>query len=244
MHVFISYAREDFDSVRSVWSLLKEHNIPAWIDEESLLPGQDWEFQIQKAIRECAVFLACLSTNSVVKRGYVQAELKEALNVFRKIPENEVFIIPLRLEPCDLPMSLERLHFVDFFAPNGPTKLLAGINLCMPVAEPSTSQQLLYPDKVTARGLSLAEWAVLNELKGKPDIRWTPRIIMNAISKNRPQIAEQVADKVVTAIMRLVDAEYLQRVSGDILGVTGKTINLYREQNYFSKDKLSPNHSV
>lgn len=238
MHVFISYAREDLERVRLIWTLLKEHNVPAWLDEESLRPGQDWEIEIRKAIRNCSLFLACLSTKSVVKRGYIQAELKDALAAFRNIPEGEVFIIPVRLEPCDLPISLERLQCVDFFTADGPSKLLAGIKLCIPVSSTQESSLSYIPVAARDHGFLLAEWAVVNELKGKPDVRWTPRIIKNAIIENRPKIAEQIVSEVSSAITRLIDNGYLRCYDGDTVEVTGKLLDFYREQKSFYKDKI------
>jgi hypothetical protein len=38
-------------------------------------------------------FLALLSQNSVTKRGYVQKELSEALDILDEFPSSEIFII-------------------------------------------------------------------------------------------------------------------------------------------------------
>jgi hypothetical protein len=45
--------------------------------------------------------VAILSKNSVGKRGSVQKELKQALDVLDEFPENEVFLIPARISECD-----------------------------------------------------------------------------------------------------------------------------------------------
>jgi hypothetical protein len=51
-----------------------------------------------------------------VKRGYVQKELKEALEILDEFPESGVFIIPVRLEAINISDSrLEQIQYVDLF---------------------------------------------------------------------------------------------------------------------------------
>lgn len=106
--VFISYAREDADVARKIYARLQSVGLHPWLDTESLLPGQKWKTEIGKAIRSCSYFLALLSQRSVTKRGYVQKELKEALEILDEVPESSVFIIPIRLDGCS--PAHEKLH--------------------------------------------------------------------------------------------------------------------------------------
>jgi hypothetical protein len=46
------------------------------------------------------------------------------LKVLDTIPEGEVYLIPVRLDECDVPSKLNHLHWVDYFAEGGQTKLL------------------------------------------------------------------------------------------------------------------------
>jgi hypothetical protein len=50
------------------------------MDIHDLLPGQDWHFVIVKMIEDATFFVACLSKNSVNKRGVIQEEIKKALD--------------------------------------------------------------------------------------------------------------------------------------------------------------------
>jgi hypothetical protein len=50
-----------------------------------------WEPAIRKAIRESEFFLALLSEKSNSKRGYVQKERKNALDVLEEFPEDQVY---------------------------------------------------------------------------------------------------------------------------------------------------------
>jgi hypothetical protein len=131
--VFISYAREDIKAARKLYRVLQAvPGIEPWFDEVSLSPGMKWEPAIRKAIRESAFFLALLSKRSVTKRGYVQKERKDALDVLDEFPEDQIFFIPIRLEDCELPSErLGGIQYVDFFPDwhRGLEKVLRSIDL-------------------------------------------------------------------------------------------------------------------
>lgn len=125
--VFISYAREDQDRVRSIYQYLGANGIKAWMDETEILGGDRWELEINKAIRTSGLFLACLSEHAVNKRGFVQEELHRALKLVELFPSSDAFIVPIRLERCQLPVELEKYHWLDYYLPDGPQRLLTAI---------------------------------------------------------------------------------------------------------------------
>ena len=114
--VFISYAREDIELAAKLYKDILEAGLTPWFDKESLLPGNKWEIEIEKAIRQSKYFIAILSTKSVSKRGFVQKELKKAINILDEIPEEDIYIIPARIDECQPShISLNKLHWVDLF---------------------------------------------------------------------------------------------------------------------------------
>ena len=114
--VFICYAREDEDAAKRLFRDLKGEGLDPWLDMESLLPGQDWQVAIQQAIRESHYFLALLSSKSVRKRGFMQKEIREALDISDEFPEGCIFLIPVRLEDCQPPyQKLCKFQWVDMF---------------------------------------------------------------------------------------------------------------------------------
>lgn len=114
--VFISYAREDIEMAKRLRNDLHDAGVSAWLDILDLLPGESWEVAIRKSIKESSFFIALLSTKSVGKRGYVQKELREALRVAEEFPQDEVFIIPVRIDECNPPHEgLRALQRVDLF---------------------------------------------------------------------------------------------------------------------------------
>ena len=128
--VFISYARQDMSQARHLFDVLRQKGIDAWLDIEMLLPGQKWQLTIQEAIRKCRYFIAILSRHSLSKKGYVQKELKVAFEILDEFPENEIFVIPVRIEECDISdQRLKDLHYVDLFPEYEPgiSKILVAL---------------------------------------------------------------------------------------------------------------------
>jgi hypothetical protein len=128
LKVFLSHAHSDAEAVRALYDRLTADGVDAWLDKENLLPGQDWELEIRKAVREADVVVVCLS-KGFNQRGYRQKEVRIALDEAEMMPEGEIFIIPARLEECDTLESLRKWQWVDLFAQNGYEKLLRSLNL-------------------------------------------------------------------------------------------------------------------
>jgi len=116
MKIFISYAREDIETARKLMADLEKAGIKTWLDKEDLLPGQKWRTIISKEIRECSHFLAVLSSKSLSTRGFVQKELKMALDMLNEFPDDEIFVIPVRIEECEPgDEQLKEIHWADLF---------------------------------------------------------------------------------------------------------------------------------
>ena len=113
---FISYAREDRAAAKRLYKDLKAIGADPWLDEEDLLPGQTWDLEINQAIKHCSHFIALISGNSVNKRGYVQKELRKALDILDEYSPGEIFVIPARLDDSEPSHEkLSKLHWVDLF---------------------------------------------------------------------------------------------------------------------------------
>lgn len=114
--VFISYAKEDKSFAEKLYSDLRQAGVKPWLDSLDLVPGQPWEKAIRKAISDSSFFLAVLSSRSVKKRGFVQKEVRYALEVAEECNEDEIFIIPVRIDECEPSFeALRRLQRADFF---------------------------------------------------------------------------------------------------------------------------------
>jgi hypothetical protein len=122
--VFLIHAHADRKAVHKLYSRLIKSGVNVWVDVENLQPGQDWQNEIRNAILQCGVILVCLSQAFNAQHGYRHEELKLALEKANFLPGDTISIIPVRLEPCDMPESLRHLHRVDLFAAGGYGKLL------------------------------------------------------------------------------------------------------------------------
>jgi TIR domain len=123
LSVFISYASEDHEEAADLAFYLGHDGFDPWIDRDELLPGQDGDLELKKAIRDCHAAIVCLSNSSINKRGYLQKEIREVLDVAQEIPEGQVFVIPVRFENCPIPESLRTLQWVNLFEAGGYEKL-------------------------------------------------------------------------------------------------------------------------
>lgn len=122
--IFLCHANEDKAQVQELYHRLKAAGYHPWLDKYDLLPGQDWRREIEKIIRDpYNLIVVCLSRNSITKRAMVQREIKWALDVLDQMPEDTIYLIPARLEACQVPDRLSHLHYVNLFEQDGFEKL-------------------------------------------------------------------------------------------------------------------------
>ena len=60
LKVFICHASEDKPRARELYRQLVQDDYDVWLDEQKLLPGQDWQFEIRKAVRNSDIFVVLL----------------------------------------------------------------------------------------------------------------------------------------------------------------------------------------
>jgi hypothetical protein len=129
LRVFLCYAHDDEVAVQALYNRLKSDGVDAWLDKEKLLPGQRWQVEIPKAVRNSDVVIVCLSCQSVSKAGYVQKEIKFALDIADEKPEDTIFVVPARLEDCLVPERLSTYQWVNLFEPDGYHRLLQALKV-------------------------------------------------------------------------------------------------------------------
>ena len=162
--IFVSYASEDVAAGLRVADALSTAGLDPWIDRLKLLGGEDWDLAINRAIRQADFVLVLLSEKSVSKRGYIQREVKVALDLWKEKLDEDVYLIPVRIAPCEVPESLRRFHRIDLFQPDGIDRLLASIQAGMRrrlTADPLPDLQL---ENVTLKDSWLAPVACTGEV--------------------------------------------------------------------------------
>jgi hypothetical protein len=129
LKVFLCHSSSDKLVVEKIYSVLKKDGIEPWLDKINLIPGQEWQIEIPKAVENAHVVIVFLSSETVNKEGYVQKEIRIALDVAEEKPTGTIFIIPAKLEECEVPYRLSKYQWVDLFKKDGYEKLLKALEL-------------------------------------------------------------------------------------------------------------------
>jgi hypothetical protein len=169
---FLCHSSQDKPAVRQLYRRLQASGVLPWLDEENLLPGQNWRLELQLAIRKCHVVIVCLSRNSVSKSPHVRDELTLALDLLDKKPDRSIFLIPVKLEECDVPDRLADLHYVNLFEIGGYERLLRALSAkaseltTQPASPPAKSRKprRTRPSKVANAGSSLSRKSTITVL--------------------------------------------------------------------------------
>lgn len=109
-HFFISYSTteaQDFaiklhDELESGYPKLE-----AWLDKRDLRPGEDWDDQIDDAIRDCGALLFVMTPDSVMSNSVCKLEWSRALS-YKKT------VILLFLQECETPFRLQNRQYIKF----------------------------------------------------------------------------------------------------------------------------------
>ncbi|MBD3337844.1 MAG: DUF1566 domain-containing protein [Candidatus Lokiarchaeota archaeon] len=131
--IFLSYAHEDIGMAKKIYNDLQRFGLDVWIDCESLLPGQQWKVTIEKAIKTSQYYLLLLSSHSVTKRGFIQKEMKVAYEVFEQCSEDDIYIIPVRLDECEPSLKISEINWIDVFP---ESKYAEGLKKILKVVNP------------------------------------------------------------------------------------------------------------
>lgn len=116
LRVFLCHASQDKPIVRELYQrLLAEGWIDPWLDEEKLLPGLDWNLEIEKAVETSDAVIVCISSLSIAKERYVQRELRQVLGIALEKLEGAIFVLPVRLDDCGIPRQLRDQQLLDYF---------------------------------------------------------------------------------------------------------------------------------
>lgn len=163
--VFICYGREDVAAANDMYRDLTETGHKAWLDTQSLIPGQKWQPAIINAIRTSRYFVALLSSRSVSRKGFVNKEIREALDVLAEFPNDQHFLIPVRLDDCTpSDQRLSELQRVDMFPSRdeGMRQIKKALEIAQPkgTKEIDWSRQVAFALVNSSAGVASAKEAI------------------------------------------------------------------------------------
>jgi uncharacterized protein YjbI with pentapeptide repeats len=113
--IFIAHASEDLDAALQIYAGLVREGFSPWIDARDLKVGEEWQRVIPSEIQKSDAVILCFSRNAIEKRGYIQNEFRLALETLRQVPFGRVFVIPIRLEECEVPQEFRSYQYVNYW---------------------------------------------------------------------------------------------------------------------------------
>ena len=109
--VFISYAAPDRGRVTPYFELLSQRGLSVWMDHVAIKGGQNWDFEIQRAFSKASIVVAFISSHSTNRRGYVQRELKAAIDKLTEKLIDDIYLIPVLLDDgMEIPAELRSIQ--------------------------------------------------------------------------------------------------------------------------------------
>lgn len=104
-NVFISYVKENTETVKKLAQQLRHSGINVWVDRDSIQPGVRWKDAIRKAINQGDYFIACFSSEYYKReQSYMNEELTLAIEELRKRSSKGRWFIPVILSKnCSIP---------------------------------------------------------------------------------------------------------------------------------------------
>jgi hypothetical protein len=144
-HVFMSYVRENAETVDKLCKELRDREVNVWLDREQIRPGQRWQQAIRTAIQEGAFYIACFSHEYAERiRTYMNEELTVAVEELRMRPVDRAWFIPVRLSDIPIPdrsigggETLRDIQWVDLFSDWG-----SGLRRILEVIHPAATAPL------------------------------------------------------------------------------------------------------
>jgi len=111
MKVFISYSHKDKKFVNQLTQRLKEQNIDVLLDSKEISIGTNIAERIRESISKVDFFILILSKNSADSK-WVNYELSATM--LNEISRQETIILPVLIEDCQIPFSLQDRLYADF----------------------------------------------------------------------------------------------------------------------------------
>ncbi len=97
--VFLSYASQDAVAAQRICEALRAAGVEVWFDQNELVGGDAWDAKIRKQIKECALFVPVISTNTNARlEGYFRREWKLAVERTHDMADEKTFLMPVVID--------------------------------------------------------------------------------------------------------------------------------------------------
>jgi TIR domain len=135
MQIFICYARIDQQFAFHLVEELSDYDVRIWMDVRSIPHGANWDMEVQKGLDDSDLMLVLLTPASAASQN-----VADEWSYF--IDKNKP-IVPLLIEPCEVPFRLSRRQRVEFTQDyrKGFEQLLKAIG-SPPLRDPDSTQKV------------------------------------------------------------------------------------------------------
>lgn len=200
LRVFISYASEDRPTALNLRDLIIADGHSAWIDQD-ILPGQQWEGEIERNLKAADVVVIVLSHSSVDKRGFVQREAAKAVAKLDDLRPDDIYIIPIRIDNCEPPERISgRIQFIDLHRDDARQRISTSLRIA------ARDRGIPTSEAVRVGSFSIHQRSITDSLAGKDGYENTfeyPEVR----STNHPKVARDLTDYFAgRAAVRKIDA--------------------------------------
>ena len=167
--VFVSYASQDAVAARRICDALRAHGIEVWFDQSDLRGGDAWDHLIRKQIRDCALFIPVISSNTAHRpEGYFRLEWTLADQRTQMMARSRTFIVPVGIDATaeahsDVPDSFLRVQW---------TRLPGGATPAAFCARIASLLGLSHSEADGTRAATAAAPAPASPMRGRPSTAW------------------------------------------------------------------------
>jgi predicted ATPase/DNA-binding winged helix-turn-helix (wHTH) protein len=97
--VFLSHASEDSGAARQICEALQAAGVEVWFDKSGLRGGDAWDHKIRREIRDCALFIPIISSNTQERlEGYFRREWRLAVARTLDMADDRPFLVPVVID--------------------------------------------------------------------------------------------------------------------------------------------------
>ena len=135
--VFLSYASQDAEAARRICEALRSAGVEVWYDQSELRGGDVWDQKIRHQIRDCALFIPIISTNSQARsEGYFRLEWHLADQRTHLMARSRAFLVPVCIDDtrdaeAEVPESFSAVQWTRLPAGEAPPAFVDRVRLLL-----------------------------------------------------------------------------------------------------------------
>jgi hypothetical protein len=145
--IFVSYSHADSEFTARLVQELEELSYDIWLDRTDIRTGSHWDDEIVRGLNSSQIFLVILSDAATTSQN-VKDEIGYAV-------DHGMQIVPLLIEPCEIPFRIRRIQYVDFTSipyEDGLESVLEILRMFLPDAEADSKKK----ERITSDPAALA----------------------------------------------------------------------------------------